>query len=365
MAFNINLPQKHERYNNRASFPATGSAKILYVANDTSKLYTYANGTYTEVNKELASSWGSLSQAPKPTSTSITKSDIGLGNVDDTSDFDKPISNATQSVLDNKQDILSSGVNIKTINSTSILGSGNVSVQPTLVSGTNIKTINGGSVLGSGDLTINASASWGGITGTLSSQTDLNTALNARVNKTNTLVINGIAQDLSAATRTWNGIARCIGIKAGDQTVVTGTTNDTRTASIWIPANTFSGGTTIGYSMQVIARITKTGVNGTQKLSMYINTNDTLTGATLISTHAATAAGNTYVQQMRNFSYDGQLKGILTTGTNFTDIIATTSPISSTTFASNTGYWLIFSIQLGSTLDSSVLNYAQINVYGY
>jgi hypothetical protein len=53
-----------------------------------------------------------------------------------------------------KQDALVSGSSIKTINSTSILGSGNISVQPTLVSGTNIKTINGNSVLGSGDLTI-------------------------------------------------------------------------------------------------------------------------------------------------------------------------------------------------------------------
>lgn len=60
----------------------------------------------------------------------------------------------------NKQNTLVSGTNIKTINSTSLLGSGNVSVQATLVSGTNIKTINGNSILGSGDLTIS-----GGITG--------------------------------------------------------------------------------------------------------------------------------------------------------------------------------------------------------
>ena len=60
----------------------------------------------------------------------------------------------------NKQNTLISGTNIKTINSTSLLGSGNVSVQATLVSGTNIKTINGNSLLGSGDLTIS-----GGITG--------------------------------------------------------------------------------------------------------------------------------------------------------------------------------------------------------
>ncbi len=50
------------------------------------------------------------------------------------------------------QDTLISGTNIKTINTNSILGSGNLSVQDTLVSGTNIKTINSGSILGSGDL---------------------------------------------------------------------------------------------------------------------------------------------------------------------------------------------------------------------
>jgi len=55
------------------------------------------------------------------------------------------------------QDTLVSGTNIKTVNSTSLLGSGNVAVQDTLVSGTNIKTINGNSVLGSGDLSVSTS----------------------------------------------------------------------------------------------------------------------------------------------------------------------------------------------------------------
>lgn len=53
--------------------------------------------------------------------------------------------------------------------------------QATLVSTTNIKTINGSSILGAGDLAISASAVWGGITGTLSAQADLQAALNAKV----------------------------------------------------------------------------------------------------------------------------------------------------------------------------------------
>tara|TARA_R110000868_G_scaffold407706_2_gene689408 strand:- start:1004 stop:2281 length:1278 start_codon:yes stop_codon:yes gene_type:complete len=55
------------------------------------------------------------------------------------------------------QAVLVSGTSIKTINSTSLLGSGDVAVQATLVSGTNIKTINGSTILGSGNLTVSAS----------------------------------------------------------------------------------------------------------------------------------------------------------------------------------------------------------------
>ena len=43
-----------------------------------------------------------------------------------------------------------------------------------------------------------ASVAWGGITGTLSAQTDLNTALSGKVPTTRTLTINGTTQDLSA-----------------------------------------------------------------------------------------------------------------------------------------------------------------------
>jgi hypothetical protein len=80
-----------------------------------------------------------------------------LNNVDNTSDANKPVSSATQSALNAKQD--------------------------TLVSGTNIKTINGTSVLGSGNIAISSAVAWGGVTGTLSNQTDLQTALDGKVDE--------------------------------------------------------------------------------------------------------------------------------------------------------------------------------------
>lgn len=66
------------------------------------------------------------------------------------------VTSAIQTQIDGKQATLVSGTNIKTINSTSLVGAGDVVVQPTLVSGTNIKTINSLTLLGSGDITVPA-----------------------------------------------------------------------------------------------------------------------------------------------------------------------------------------------------------------
>jgi hypothetical protein len=98
----------------------------------------------------------SAAETKKITPTAL-KTALALNNVDNTSDANKAISSATQSALDAKQATLVSGTNIKTINSTSILGSGNIS--------------------------ISSAVAWGGITGTLSTQTDLQTALDLKVDE--------------------------------------------------------------------------------------------------------------------------------------------------------------------------------------
>jgi len=76
-----------------------------------------------------------------------------------------PVQTAVTTALATKQDTLVSGTNIKTVNSTSLVGSGNVAVQPTLVSGTNIKTLNSVSLLGSGDIVLAATPS--GVSGAI------------------------------------------------------------------------------------------------------------------------------------------------------------------------------------------------------
>jgi hypothetical protein len=98
----------------------------------------------------------SAAETKKITPTAL-KTALSLNNVDNTSDANKPVSTATQTALDAKQATLVSGTNIKTINSTSILGSGNIA--------------------------ISSAVAWGGITGTLSNQTDLQTALDLKVDE--------------------------------------------------------------------------------------------------------------------------------------------------------------------------------------
>jgi len=56
----------------------------------------------------------------------LNKTDVGLSNVDNTSDLNKPISTAEQTALNAKQATLVSGTNIKTINGTTLLGSGDL-----------------------------------------------------------------------------------------------------------------------------------------------------------------------------------------------------------------------------------------------
>jgi hypothetical protein len=86
-----------------------------------------------------------------------------------------------------------------------------------LVSGSYVtKSITGQEII---DSIPSASVAWGDITGTLSSQTDLNTALSGKVPTTRTLTINGTTQDLSA-NRTFT---ISTGITIGTTAITSGT----------------------------------------------------------------------------------------------------------------------------------------------
>lgn len=105
-------------YANTAAFPATGEAGKIYVAMDTNKVYRWSGSAYVEISASLAlgetsstayrgdrgkTAYDHSQATGNPHSTS--KSDVGLGNVDNTSDANKPVSTATQTALNGKPNI--------------------------------------------------------------------------------------------------------------------------------------------------------------------------------------------------------------------------------------------------------------------
>lgn len=139
---------------------------------------------------------GTIGKVTVPTNTSDLTNDSGFITTETDPVFGasaaKNITASNISTWNGKQDALVSGTNIKTVNNTSLLGSGNVAVQETLVSGTNIKTINGNSLLGSGNIVIQG----GG--GSTVSYTQTQTS----GNELGTITIDGTASKIYSPTET-------------------------------------------------------------------------------------------------------------------------------------------------------------------
>ena len=98
---------------NLASFPATGESGKIYIAIDTNITYRWSGTGYAEISASLA-----LGETPSTayrgdrgkiaydhSQVTHDKTLVGLGNVDNTSDLNKPISNAAQTALNLKLSI--------------------------------------------------------------------------------------------------------------------------------------------------------------------------------------------------------------------------------------------------------------------
>jgi len=107
-------------YDSLSDFPEEGESGKIYVATDTNRQYRWSGTQYTEISKSLAlgetsstayrgdrgkAAYDHISNKSNP--HGVTKAQVGLGNVDNTSDANKPVSTATQAELDKKVDKVS------------------------------------------------------------------------------------------------------------------------------------------------------------------------------------------------------------------------------------------------------------------
>lgn len=60
MAVNINIPSQVKTYANLAAFPASGSLKTIYIAEDTNKTYRWTGSVYVEISASAAMTWGQI-----------------------------------------------------------------------------------------------------------------------------------------------------------------------------------------------------------------------------------------------------------------------------------------------------------------
>ena len=231
--------------------------------------------------------------------------------------------------------------------------------QDTLVSGTNIKTINGASVLGAGNLTVTGSgASWGSITGTLSSQTDLDTALNG---KQATLVSGTNIKTLNGGTLLGSGN---ISIPSNYPQILsvahvlnhTGTTNNTI-----VHSHTVSNfNTNTMYQFNGI--LNKTAGNSNITLRLYLNSSASLTGAILLASSAAMTATNSvaeFICSLSNVS-STQMAVYTPTVAAFQRYIVGINPLITRPSSYTTFIW---AMQLSTGTDSASLYSSRLLLY--
>ena len=107
-------------YASLAAFPATGESGKIYVATDSNLTYRWSGSAYVEISQSLALGENANSayrgdrgkiaydhSQATGNAHNMTKADIGLGNVNNTSDANKPVSTAAQAALDLKVDKIS------------------------------------------------------------------------------------------------------------------------------------------------------------------------------------------------------------------------------------------------------------------
>ncbi len=132
-------------------------------------------------------------------------------------------------------------------------------------------------------------AAWGSITGTLSNQTDLQTALNGKAASNASTTVNGVACALGSSCAP--GVHLVSGTMVGPQSGIVGNGGDQNIFSVTIPAGTVSVGTGITCSARFIKTTTSNSI--TFKWTL---------GSTLLATQTVTSGSSNWTGDIEIFT---------------------------------------------------------------
>jgi hypothetical protein len=293
-----------------------------------------------------------------PTNTDYTKTDVGLGNVDNTSDVSKPISTATQTALDGKVD-----------ENTAITGATKTKItydaKGLVTNGTDATTADIADSSNKRYVTDAQLVVVGNTSGT-------NTGDSANNSTSNTYADGKVADEINNGTTTiapsQNAVFDALALKANNNSVLrvyangsalTGTTASSIPPSQanLIPANTIA----VGDILRFITQLTKTGTAGIYTTRIYVNTSNSLSGATLMATRANGAGSDLCTIMGRAFA----VQSSTVTSIGSTTVSSVASEQVYTGSASLNINWaidqyFIVAVQNASAADSTIVNFLSL-----
>lgn len=145
-------------------------------------------------------------------------------------------------------------------------------------------------------------------------------------------------------------------------TNVTGTTALTSSASILIPANTI----TVASVLEIQGRaIRVSGTASTIAFSIYINTANNLTGATLLGSFLSMTVSQYYTAGLRSLFINpstNQLT-VINSGATVADDYVNTGTNSVITYDETQAYYILFVIQLTNSGDTGLIQFGKATLY--
>lgn len=147
-------------------------------------------------------------------------------------------------------------------------------------------------------------------------------------------------------------------VKTSDSSTITGTTSNVLLDSLLIPANTFK----VGLS-KIIIRNKFSGTSGIKTTRLYINTSNSLAGATLIGTYTAgTGALSVDMARYAVIKSTTSFEVFNSSSTVINSEAQSSSAVSTITYDATIDNYLICAIQLGSASDSAINSFIYLEV---